>query len=75
MTQSLFMSQLKRSGGGAGAVGGSLAGMLVRVLSEQKKIYGQILELARQQSGYVATGESEALMVVLGARARLIEQV
>ena len=54
---------------------GSVAGTLVRVLSGQKALYGQILALARQQSAYVATGESEALMTVLAARNRLIEQV
>jgi hypothetical protein len=72
MTQTLWMSQLKR--GGAGAAG-SVGGTLVRVLSAQKGLYAQILALARQQSQYVATGESEALMAVLGARSRLIEQV
>lgn len=54
---------------------GSVAGILVRALSGQRELYAQILALARQQSGYVATGESEALMTVLAARNRLIEQV
>jgi hypothetical protein len=54
---------------------GSTATTLVRALSGQKALYVQILALARQQSAYVATGESEALMTVLAARNRLIEQV
>jgi hypothetical protein len=53
----------------------SVAGTLVRALSGQKALYVQILALARQQSTYVASGESEALMTVLAARNRLIEQV
>jgi hypothetical protein len=70
MTQStLLMAQLKRPGGGG------VAATLTRVLSAQKAIYMQILSLAHQQSQYVATGESESLMTVLGARNRLIEQV
>jgi hypothetical protein len=54
---------------------GSVGGTLVRALSGQKALYQQILVLARQQSAYVATGDSEALMTVLTARSRLIEQV
>lgn len=73
MTQTLWMSQLKRGGSISGP--GSVGGTLVRVLSAQKGLYAQILSLAKQQSQYVATGESEALMTVLGARSRLIEQV
>ena len=38
-------------------------------------MYQEILSLAKQQSQYVATGETEALMSVLAARNRLIEQV
>ena len=53
----------------------SLVEMLVRALSGQRGLYVQLLALARQQSGYVATGETEALMAVLAARSRLIEQV
>jgi hypothetical protein len=53
----------------------SVAGALVRALSGQKSLYEQILALARQQSAYVASGETEALMTVLAARNRLIEQV
>src|SRR5450631_933899 len=55
--------------------GGSVRALLVRVLSSQKSLYVQILALARQQSQYVATGQSEELMAVLAARSRLIEQV
>jgi hypothetical protein len=55
--------------------GGGMVATLVRALSGQKALYEQILSLARQQSQYVASGESEALMTVLGARSRLIEQV
>ncbi len=69
MTQSLLMSQLKRPGGGG------IAATLTRVLSMQKTIYVQILALAHQQSQYVASGASESLMTVLGARSRLIEHV
>ena len=54
---------------------GSLVATLVRALSGQKSLYGQILALARQQSGHVAGGEGDALMTVLAARHRLIEQV
>ena len=54
---------------------GGVAGTIVRALSGQRALYVQILALARQQSTYVATGESEALMTVLAARNRLIEQV
>ena len=68
MTQSLLMSQLKRGGGGTAAT-------LIRALTAQKSIYLQIRALAQQQSQYVASGESEALMNVLSARNRLIEQV
>ena len=55
--------------------GGSIVGTLSRALSGQKSLYIQILALAKQQSSYVATGESESLMTVLAARSRLIEQV
>ena len=48
---------------------------IVRALTGQKNLYTQILSLARQQSQFVATGENEALMSVLAARSRLIEQV
>jgi predicted nuclease with TOPRIM domain len=47
----------------------------VRALSGQRGLYVQLLALARQQSGFVATGETEALMAVLAARSRLIDQV
>jgi hypothetical protein len=55
--------------------GGSTLSTLVRALTGQKALYVQILVLARQQSEYVATGESESLMTVLAARSRLLEQV
>jgi hypothetical protein len=70
----MWMSGLKRTGGEGGGAGG-MVGTLVRALTAQKGLYEQILTLAKQQSQYVATGESEALMTVLGARSRLIEQV
>jgi hypothetical protein len=63
-----------RSGNSSGTLSPTAA-TLVRTLTGQKNLYLQILSLARQQSEYVATGESESLMSVLGARARLIEQV
>ena len=66
MTQSMFMQNLGAS---------SLVPTLVRALSGQRSLYQQILALAKQQSQYVATGETEALMSVLAARSRLIEQV
>jgi hypothetical protein len=65
-------------GGGAATMGGGMSpttAALIRALSGQKSLYMQILSLARQQSEYVATGESESLMSVLAARSRLIEQV
>jgi hypothetical protein len=68
MADWMVMQNLKNSGGGT-------VPTLVRALSGQKALYQQILTLARQQSQYVASGESEALMTVLGARSRLIEQV
>lgn len=55
--------------------GGATTPIVVRALTAQKSLYEQILTLARQQSTYVATGESESLMSVLSARSRLIEQV
>ncbi len=66
MTETMFMAGLK---------GGGTVGTLLRALAGEKALYQQILTLARQQSQYVATGETEALMTVLGARSRLIEQV
>ena len=68
-----LMSGLR--GMGVGPAAGGMTGALVRALSGQKALYVQILALAQQQSQYVATGETESLMTVLGARARLIEQV
>ena len=68
----LLMGALKRE---AGNGGGGIVGTLVRALSGQKALYLQIWALAKQQSGHVASGESEALMTVLAARSRLIEQV
>lgn len=67
-----MLNGLKNAGGG---VVSPTTATLVRALSGQKSLYMQILSLARQQSEYVATGESESLMSVLAARSRLIEQV
>ena len=53
----------------------NLAEKLVAVLTAQRNLYTQLATLAVQQSGYVATGESEALMSVLGARQRLVDQL
>jgi hypothetical protein len=53
----------------------TLTEMLVRALSGQRGLYVQLLALARQQSRFVATGETEELMGVLAARSRLIDQV
>jgi C4-dicarboxylate-specific signal transduction histidine kinase len=44
-------------------------------LSGQKTLYAEILQLAKQQSQFVATGQSEELMGVLAARSRLIDRV
>ncbi len=64
------------AGNGDGASGADgLVPMLVRTLVAQKELYVQLLSLAKQQSQYVATGESESLMTVLAARGRLIDQV
>jgi hypothetical protein len=52
-----------------------LVSTLVKTLAGQKDLYVQLLALAKQQSQYVATGESESLMRVLAARSRLIDQV
>jgi hypothetical protein len=67
MADWMLLNGLKGSGG--------MVTTLVRALCGQKALYEQILTLARQQSQYVASGESEALMTVLAARSRLIEQV
>jgi hypothetical protein len=56
-------------------VSGDLVATLVATLGAQKNLYVQLLALAKQQSQYVMTGETESLMTVLGARARLIDQV
>jgi len=69
-----MMGMLNTLKAGAAAPTGVTA-TLVRALGAQKSLYQQILTLARQQSTFVATGESESLMSVLSARGRLIEQV
>ena len=53
----------------------TLTEMLVRTLSGQRGLYVQLLALARQQSQFVSTGETEELMGVLAERSRLIDQV
>ena len=53
----------------------NLAKNLIAVLTAQRDLYAQLTALAAQQSGYVATGEAEALMSVLGARQRLVDQL
>ena len=53
----------------------ALVPMLVRTLSAQKSLYVELLALAKQQSQFVITGETESLMTVLGARSRLIDRV
>jgi hypothetical protein len=53
----------------------TLTGMLVRALSGQRGLYVEILDLARKQSQFVASGETEELMGVLAERSRLIDQV
>ena len=49
--------------------------MLQNALSQQKSLYMELFALARKQSQYVATGQSEELMSVLAARSRIIDQV
>jgi hypothetical protein len=68
----MFKMMMANSGNGAA---GGLVSMLVKALAGQKELYVQLLALAKQQSQYVATGESESLMTVLAARSRLIDQV
>lgn len=83
MTQTMMLlKNLKReaagadgNGSGMAVGGGGLVPMLVKALGGQKALYVQILSLAREQSRFVASGESEALMTVLAARSRLIQQV
>ena len=53
----------------------SQVGAMKRVLAAQRDFYVQILALARQQSQFVSTGQTEELMTVLAARSRLIDQV
>jgi len=48
---------------------------LVQTLMAQKSLYVQLLDLAARQSVHVAAGESEALMGVLAARNRIIDQI
>jgi len=48
---------------------------LVDALTAQRDLYVQLATLARQQSDHISTGDSERLMSVLGARARLIDQL
>ena len=71
--QTLLMNSLKRDGAPAGPT--SLVDTIRSVLTRQKAIYVQILSLAKQQTAHVAMGESEALMTVLAARNRLIQDV
>ena len=52
-----------------------LAPRLIALLTAQRDVYQQLAELARQQSQYVAAAASEKLMSVLGARARLIDEL
>ena len=69
--ETLLMNALKRDASGTG----SMVDTVRSALSRQKAIYVQILALAKQQGGHVAAGESEALMTVLAARNRLIQEV
>src|SRR5690242_1276160 len=75
MSDLMMCKGMPGAGSLAGGSGGSVVGTLVRALTAQKGLYVQILALASQQSGLVAAGQSEALMSVLAARSRLIEQV
>ena len=75
MSELMMFKSMSGAGSLTGGTGGSVVATLVRALTAQKGLYVQILALAKQQSGLVATGESEALMSVLAARSRLIEQV
>jgi hypothetical protein len=52
-----------------------LAQTLIAALRAQHDLYSQLAGLAKQQSEYVATGQSEELMTVLAARQRLIEKL
>jgi predicted nuclease with TOPRIM domain len=51
------------------------AGKITATLAAQHTLYAQLRDLAKQQSEFVATGQSEALMTVLAARQRLIERL
>jgi len=53
----------------------SLAEQLIAVLAAQRDLYTQLDDLARQQTEYVATGQSAPLMSVLAARQRLVDQL
>ena len=53
----------------------SLGQQIAGTLAAQRDLYLQLGQLARTQSQYVATGETEELMAVLAARAQLIEQI
>ncbi len=73
-----MMKLMMGNGGASGGADGASDGVvptLVRTLAAQKELYVQLLALAKQQSQYVAAGETESLMTVLAARSRLIDQV
>jgi hypothetical protein len=59
----------------AAKAAGSLGQMIASALMAQRDLYVQLGALARQQSQFVATGETENLMQILAARSSLIEQI
>lgn len=52
-----------------------MAGNIATSLAAQRDLYLQLAKLARRQSEYVASGQTEELMEILSARARVIEQI
>lgn len=48
---------------------------LIDALSAQRAIYTELAALAKKQSEYVNTYDTENLMAILGARSRLLDQI
>ncbi len=74
MTQDVQRKLLDADGEYQGRVA-ALGRSLIATLTAQRELYIELAALARQQSLYVASGQSEELMKVLAARSRLIDQV
>lgn len=47
---------------------------LIELLERQRALVGELAELARQQSGLTGTGQTEALLQLLGRRQEIIDR-